>query len=124
MLNKQDISALLFRSKQLTILGADGVELYREESEPKKDVVAEAFAHHNYPWVDKDPFENQYMRWVEGYPDFPSHVNTLLSAREKAFKNDEAAERSEERRDVGKIGEVIRDEDKRQYVRIVSGGDK
>jgi len=122
-LNKQDISAIFMEGKHLTILGADGVELYREESEPKKDVVAEAFAHHNYPWVDKDPFENQYLRWVENYPDFPSHVNTLLSAREKAFKNDEAAEAEVLRRDLAKLGVVIRDEDKRQYVRIVSGSD-
>src|SRR5690625_7911820 len=32
MLNKQDISAIFMEGKQLTILGADGVELYRKES--------------------------------------------------------------------------------------------
>lgn len=87
-------------------------------------MIADAFIHHGYPWAEKDPFEKQYQRWIADHPDFPSHVNTLLAARERALKNDELEETHILRNDLAKLGVVIRDEDKRQYVRIVKDGDK
>lgn len=121
---KKDIFSIFMEDKQLILLGANGTELYRGKPEAKENLIADAFIHHGYPWAEKDPFENQYQRWVADHPDFPSHVNTLLAARERALKNDELEETHILRNDLTKLGVVIRDEDKRQYVRIVKDGDK
>ncbi|GEN83739.1 hypothetical protein SLU01_20510 [Sporosarcina luteola] len=121
---KKDVATVFMRAKQLIILGLDGMELYRAECESKKEVVEEAFTHHGYSWSNKDPFENQYYRWVDDHPDFTAHINTLLSVRERALKKGESDEAEVLRRDLTHLGIVIHDKDERQYVRMVRGDDK
>lgn len=123
-IKQKDITAIFIEEKHLTLLGVHGAELYRELTDSKKDLVEDAFKYHGYPWVDKDPFENSYLRWVAEHPDFPSHVNTLLSARERALENDEPEEAEILRKDLADLGVVIRDKDKRQYVRRIKGDAK
>jgi len=111
-------------NKQLILFGADGIELYRGQPETKKESLADAFSYHGYSWVEEDPFENKYQRWVANHPDIPSHINTLLEAREHALKNDEEEEAHILREDLAKLGVVIRDERKYQYIRIVKGDEE
>lgn len=124
IIHKTETSAIYMEGKDLVFLSTEGNELFRGQPESKKELVSEAFRQHRYPWKDKDPFENQYQRWVADHPDFPPHVNALLSARERALKNDEKEEAKALRKDLADNGIVIRDEDERQYVRIVRGEDK
>lgn len=123
-IHKKEISAIYMEGKDLVVLSAEGNELFRGQAESKKVLVSEALRQHRYPWKDKDPFENQYQRWVADHPDFPPQTNALLSARERALKNEEIEEAKVLREDLADHGVVIRDEDKRQYVRIVRGEDK
>jgi len=123
-IHKKDISAIYMEGKDLIFLGSKGNELYRGQPESKKEVISQAFQQHWYPWENKDPFENQYQRWVTDHPEFSSHINTLLSAREKALKNEETEEAKVLRKNLAEAGLVIRDEDKRQYVRMVRGEEK
>ena len=120
-IHKKEISTIYMEGKDLVFLSTNGSELFRGQPESKKELVSEAFKKHWYPWEDKDPYENQYQRWVEDHPDYPQHVNALLSARERALKNDESEEAKVLRKDLADYGVVIRDQDKRQYVRIVKG---
>ncbi|WP_062047723.1 AtpZ/AtpI family protein [Bacillus sp. JCM 19034] len=123
-IHKTETSAIYMEGKDLVFLSTEGNELFRGQPELKKVLVSEAFRQHRYPWKDKDPFENQYQRWVADHPDFPPHVNALLSAREQALKNEEKEEAKALRKDLVNNGVVLRDEDSRQYVRIVRGEDK
>ncbi|KIL74027.1 MULTISPECIES: YqeB family protein [Bacilli] len=123
-IHKKEISAIYMEGKDLVFLSTGGNELFRGQPVSKKELVSETFKQHRYPWKDKDPYENQYQRWVADHPAFPPHVNALLSARERALKNDETEEAKVLQKDVADHGVVIRDQDKRQYVRIVRGEDK
>src|SRR5699024_1265426 len=120
-INKEEISFIYLDGKHLVLLNSKGIERFRGQLELKKELVMEAFERHGYPWNDKDPFENQYQRWVVDHPDYSPHVNSLLSARERALKSGESEEAKVLRKDLAIIGVVIRDEEKRQYVRIVKG---
>lgn len=120
VIEKKDISAVYLENKDLVVLGHDDTELYRERIESKKMFVESAFKHHGYKWADEDPFKNKYQRWVADHPDFPSHINTLLLARERAILDNKHEEAKILRKDLAKLGVVIQDEDKRQYVRMVS----
>ncbi|MCK0472746.1 AtpZ/AtpI family protein [Halalkalibacter sp. APA_J-10(15)] len=122
-IHKTDTSAIYMEGKDLVFLGTEGNELFRGQPESKKKLVSEAFKQHRYPWKDKDPFENQYQRWVADHPDFPAHVNALLSARERTLKNEEKVEAKNLRKDLADNGIVIRDEGKRQYVRETVRGE-
>ncbi|GAA0356541.1 hypothetical protein [Bacillus horti] len=118
-LHKSEISAIYLEKKELVILSLNGNERFRVPFDAKRDAVSGAFEKHRYPWKDKDPFENQYQRWIADHPDFPAHVNALISARERALKNEESEEAQVLRKDLASQGIVVRDKDTRQYVRIV-----
>lgn len=119
IIHKEELSAIYMEGKHVVFLTTDGTELFRGQPESKKELISEAFRQHRYPWREKDPFENQYQRWVTDHPDFPPHVNALLYARERALKNEETDEAKVLRKDLADLGVVIRDEDHRQYVRVV-----
>lgn len=121
---KSEVSTVFIEGKELVIQGTDGSELFRGEHESKKELLSEAFQYNGYSWSETDPFLDQYQRWVADHPDFPSHVNALLAARERALEKDELEEATILRKDLADLSVVIRDKDKRQYVRMSRGEDK
>ena len=123
-IEKKDISTIYIENKQLIILGQNSDELYQEVIETKLDSVREAFYQYQYPWVDKDPYENQYQRWVLGHPDFPEKINALLYARESALRDDKKKDAKYLREDLAKLGIVIKDERNGQYVRSANDSDQ
>src|SRR5699024_12379508 len=111
-IHKKEISAIYMEGKDLVFLSTDRNELFRGHPESKKELVPKAFKQHRYPWEDKDPYENQYQRWVAEHPAFPPYVNALLSARERAVENDEIEEAKVLRKNEADHDDVIRDEAK------------
>lgn len=120
-IEKKDILAIYLENKQLVILDLNSNELYRGFIETKEDNVQEAFQTYQYPWKEKDPFNDQYQRWVLGHPDFPEKINALLYAREHALKEKKKEDAKYLREDLAKLGVVIRDERNGQYVRLAKG---
>lgn len=120
-IHKKDISAIYLENKQFIILGMQGNELYREVIESKKDKVREVMNNYRYPWKEKDPFDNEYKRWVAGHPDFSAEINALLNAREQALNEGEKKKAKQLQTDLAKLGVVIRDENNAQYVRLAEG---
>ncbi|GGE61404.1 50S ribosomal protein L29 [Priestia taiwanensis] len=115
---KQRQENLYLENKHLVILGNTGNELYREIIDVKQEAAREVFERYEYPWAEEDPFADAYERWVPAHPDFPEKINVLLSAREKALKKDKRDEAKYLREDLAKLGVVIKDQRKGQYVRL------
>lgn len=120
VIEKKEVSAIYLENKYLVVLGQSGHELYRGLLESKLEVIQEAFSHHSYPWKEEDPFASQYKRWVLDHPDFPADINALLNARARALKEENKEEAKHLREDLAKVGVVIRDEKKAQYVRMIN----
>ncbi|UNO42766.1 hypothetical protein [Streptomyces sp. MST-110588] len=118
----RDAVAAVFRDgKQLVLLGHDGGELTRQECGLDVGRVADAFAGHGYVWVEADPYENEFRRWVPGTPGLPKGADALLKARQgalekKGFSDDEVQELREE---LARLGVVVKDGKRRQYWRTV-----
>ncbi|MFI8832567.1 hypothetical protein ACIGPN_16200 [Streptomyces afghaniensis] len=73
------------------------------------------------PLGGEDPYRAEFRRWVPGTPGLPEGADALLRARAQARKSDDDAEDARElRRELLRLGVVVRDEEKRQYWRIVS----
>ena len=109
------VAAAFAEGKQLVLQDADGGELAREKCDLEPVGLAAAFREHGYPWRDADPYAADFRLWVEGLPDLPAGADPLLRARAKVLgKQAEAAELSSE---LARIGLVVRDDRKRQYVR-------
>lgn len=121
IIDKKHISAIYIDYNQLVILGESSNQLYREILDAKKETAQEAFNHFEYPWCEKDPYEDQYQRWVLGHPDFPEKINALLYARELTLRESKKKEAKYLQMDLAKLGVVIRDENNAQYVRLAKG---
>jgi len=84
---------------------------------------AAAFRKHGYPWSDDgDPHRDQYRRWVPDMPDLPASANALLKARELALQKKDKTDAEDLRKELARLGYVVREEGTRQYWRKIPGG--
>ncbi|HEY0641706.1 MAG TPA: hypothetical protein VGD67_29105 [Pseudonocardiaceae bacterium] len=107
--------------KRLVVLGTDGRELARRAHDSKPAELAAAFRAHGYRWHDADPYAEEFRRWVPDSPDVPPGPAALLRARATALEHKQQDEAEDLRRELSKLGWVVRDEQTRQYVRPVPG---
>lgn len=114
------VESVFLDGKQLVLLGVRGEELAREKSDLPRERVRAAFVAHGYPWLAEDPYKDQYRLWVEDLPDLPPGANAVLKARAKAMEKDSETDVRELRVELVKLGVVVREQKKRQYVRVVS----
>ncbi|MEU1850280.1 hypothetical protein ABZ499_13665 [Streptomyces sp. NPDC019990] len=117
---REEISVLFRDGKQLVLLGPDGMELARERCGLPWQRLAAALAEHGYEWAEEDPYRAEFRRWVPGTPGLPEGADALLRARAQARKHaDDAKDARELRGELLRLGVVVRDEEKRQYWRLV-----
>ncbi|MFF5177680.1 hypothetical protein ACFY2Q_06595 [Micromonospora sp. NPDC000316] len=102
----------------LVLLDSDGAELAREPTDLPADRLAAAFRAHGWGWTDGDPHRAAYRLWVPGLPDLPAGADALLQARERALGKDRRDDAQEMRRELGRLGVVLRDEKTRQHWRL------
>ncbi|MFF7789650.1 hypothetical protein [Streptomyces sp. NPDC007991] len=119
---REEIAVLCRDGKQLVVLAPGGMELAREQCGLPWPRLTAALAEHGYRWAEEDPYRAEFRRWVRGTPGLPEGADALLRARAQTLKSDDDAEDARElRRELLRLGVVVRDEEKRQYWRIVSG---
>ncbi|MGC4876398.1 YqeB family protein [Micromonospora sp. DT43] len=119
---RADTRVAFLADKHLVLLDADGAELVRESTDLPAARLAAAFQEHGWVWADGDPHRSAYRLWVPDLPGLPTGAEALLRARERAIKRDRRDDARELRRELGRIGVVLRDEGKRQYWRAVVPG--
>lgn len=116
---RDEIDLVVRDGKQLVLLGPGGMEIAREDCHLTWQRVSGAFAEHGYRWADEDPHREEFRRWVPGMPGLPEGADALLRARAAARGKGENAEDARElRRELLRLGVVVRDEGKRQYWRV------
>ncbi len=122
VIGKSDIGSVFTDGKYVVVLGKSGCELLREKIDEPANRWADAFRKHGYPWSeDGDPYQEHYRRWVPDTPDLPAVVNALLKARERALQKKDRADIEDLRKELVKLGYVVREEETRQYWRKVPG---
>ncbi|KJK34201.1 hypothetical protein UK15_37135 [Streptomyces variegatus] len=119
---REEISVFFRDGKQLVLLGPDSLELAREHCGLNWQRLADALTEHGYTWAREDPHHAEFRRWVPGTPGLPTGADALLRARAQVRKDEGSAEEARELRgELLRLGVVVRDEEKRQYVRVVAG---
>ncbi|MEV7988887.1 hypothetical protein [Micromonospora sp. NPDC085948] len=115
-----DTRMVFLADKHLVLLDGDGAELARESTDLPAAQLAEAFRTHGWSWADDDPHRSAYRLWVSDLPGLPAGADALLRARERAIERDRRDDARELRRELGRLGVVLRDEGKRQYWRLTT----
>lgn len=121
---RADIDMVFLDGKQLVMIGMSGHELARENSDESTKRLtsdfAEVFRKHGYPWVSEgDPYKDDYRRWVLDTPDMSAAANAVMKAREIALQKKTTMDIQDLRKELVKMGYIIRDEGTRQYWRRV-----
>ncbi|MEU0389483.1 YqeB family protein [Streptomyces chartreusis] len=116
---REEIAVLFRDRKELVVLAPDGMELAREHCGLPWPRLADTLTEHGYRWAEEDPYRAEFRRWVPGTPGLPEGADALLRARARARKSDDAEDARELRRELLRLGVVVRDEEKRQYWRSV-----
>ncbi|MFJ8596133.1 hypothetical protein [Streptomyces sp. NPDC093598] len=119
---REEISSFFRDGRQLVLLGPGGLELAREHCGLNWQRLADALTAHGYAWEEQDPHRAEFRRWVPGTPGLPAGADALLRARAEARTDEGGAEDARELRgELLRLGVVVRDEERRQYVRVVTG---
>ncbi|EFL20095.1 hypothetical protein [Streptomyces sp. C] len=111
--------AMAFRDgKQLVLLGHGTEELAREDCDQDRHRLADAFTRHGYTWADEDPHRAEFRLWVPDSPHLPAEAHALFKARRRLLKQrGTAGELRELRRDLERLGLVVRERNGSQYWR-------
>lgn len=117
ILNKKDILLVFLDKKQLVLLGNDEKEIFRYKQELNEKTVRTAFLQHNYSWSDKEPFKEDFKKWVVDSPDLSPAANALLKARKIAIENGEDEEVFQLAKELWKLRVSVKENDNRQYYR-------
>ncbi|NEA35039.1 hypothetical protein [Streptomyces sp. SID13031] len=124
---RNKVAIAFLDGKEIVLQDNRSAELAREKHDELGGSAAKkipaAFRTHGYPWSDAgDPHEHEFRRWVEDDPELSPAANAVLKARSKAFDQGDKgkADLRELRLELGKLGHVVRDRDKKQYWRSVS----
>ncbi|MGC4771890.1 YqeB family protein [Micromonospora sp. DT44] len=117
---RADARMAFLADKHLVLLDGDGAELVRESTDLPAAHLAAAFHAHGWAWTDDDPHRSAYRLWVPDLPGLPVGADALLRARERALERDRRDDVRELRRELGRLGVVLRDEGRRQYCRTVA----
>jgi hypothetical protein len=112
--SRAQIGAVFLDGKQLVLLDPATRELAREKPESSAAELAAGFRAHGYPWLDADPHLNSYRLWVPDLPGLPAGGNALLSARARALAQKQSKDAAEIRRELGRLGVVVRDQGTQQ----------
>jgi hypothetical protein len=117
--SRSDVDSVFMDGKNLVLLHASGGELARESTDLRPDALREAFTRHGYRWLaDGDPHADDFRLWVDDMPGLPEGADALLKARARALEKRRDRDAAELRRELGRLGVVIRDERRRQYWRM------
>ena len=120
-----EVTAVFLDGKQLVLLGRLTEELAREQSDLGAQALRDAFVSHGFQWqAAGDPHAGDFRRWVDGTPDLPPGAEVLLRARGKALDKGDTEDVADLRRELGKLGIVVREEKKRQYWRRVAADER
>ncbi|WP_265523439.1 YqeB family protein [Oerskovia flava] len=123
-LDRAEVTSVYVDRKALVVLGGpDGAgELAHAVTELGTPRLADAFRAQGWPWCDEDPYAGALRRWVPGDESLPASADAVLRARAVMLEAGTSDDVADLRRELSRLGVVVRDVDKKQYWRPARPG--
>lgn len=119
-IKKSDIQSVFKEGKKLVIIGNDGYELVRQETDYSAAKLENAFRKFHYPWVNEDPYTDEFFEWAVGHEDLSDTANTMLYERRQAVRDDDGKQAKNLKNDLMALGIVVKDTNNSQLVRVIN----
>lgn len=118
-IRKSDIQSVFKEGKKLVIIGKDGFELLRQETDYSTAKLENTFQKFHYPWVREDPYINEFFKWTAGHDELSDTANAILYERRQAKRDDDEKKVKNLKNDLMELGIVVKDSNNSQFVRVV-----
>lgn len=119
-IDRSDVSRVYVDGRYLVFLNRVGTVRHRLDADAlSKTRVADAFRAHDYPWSETDPYDAQYVTWIDGRPEFSEHEHALLRKLQAARKCDDAETQTDVTTELADAGLVTRERRGKTQVRHV-----
>lgn len=105
------------QSGEIIVLGTNTGILARAEVEPNIAELKEAAVRFGLTWHDSDPFESNYVRWLDGDPELSDRVNAILRTRLQAVEKGDEEDGAQLSEALEAEGIVVRNRGGRQQWR-------
>lgn len=92
-------------------------EWLRETSDISPSRIKDTFLMHSFPWVEQDPYKQEYSLWKVENERFSSSVNTILYERQNAIREKNTKKAKHLRKDLNELGVFVKEQGEDQYVR-------
>ena len=119
-IQKLDIQCVFKEEKKLVIIGHDGFEILRQDTDYSTEKLQNAFQKFHYPWVSEDPYINEFFKWTAGHDELSETANTILYERRLAKRDDDENKVKDLRHDLMELGVIVKDCNNAQFVRLVT----
>lgn len=119
-IKKTDIKCVFKEGKKLVIIGNDGFELLRQDTDYSTAKLESAFQKFHYPWVSEDPYINEFFKWTVNHEELGETANTILYERRQAKRDDDEKKVKNLKNDLMELGIVVKDCNNAQFVRRVT----
>lgn len=119
-IKKTDIQSVFKEGKKLVIIGNDGYELLRQDTDYSTAKLKSAFQKYHYPWVSEDPYINEFFKWTVSNEELSETANMILYERRQAKRDDDEKKVKNLNQDLMELGVVVKDCNNAQFVRVVA----
>lgn len=119
-IQKSDIQSVFKEGKKLVIIGSDGFELLRQDTDYSTVKLENTFQKFHYPWVSEDPYIDEFFKWTAGHDELSDTANTILYERRQAKREDDEKKVKDLKKDLMELGVVVKDCNNAQFIRLVT----
>lgn len=116
---KPDVKAIFVDKRQVVVIDQADREWLRETSDIQPGKIKDIFYMHSFPWVDQDPYKQDYSLWKLEDERFSSSVNAILYERRNAIREGNSKKTRHLNKDLNEMGVFVKDQGEDQYVRSI-----
>lgn len=119
-ITKSNVKAVFVDKRQVVIIDQADREWLREASDINPVKIKDTFLIHSFPWVEQDPYKQEYSLWKLEDERFSSSVNTILYERRNAIREGNTKKAKHLRKDLNELGVFVKDQGEDQHVRSIN----